>query len=132
MTPWPSTSTTCARCARPVHGPSSSLRRTSGATRRAPSWTVSSSPAAPMWGQAPEIAPEPHRSAFGTALYRPPREHAAPVPGTARGLPTIVIAEGRALHRPLPADRPQHPDTGLRPTTLQPAVDVCTDLALAV
>src|SRR5699024_8359701 len=40
--------------------------------------------------------------------------------------------EGGALHRHLPADLPQRPVTGLRPTTVQAEVDAASDLALAV
>src|SRR5699024_7422983 len=43
-----------------------------------------------------------------------------------------IFAEGGALHRHLPADLPQHPVTGLRPTTVQAEVDAASDLALAV
>ncbi len=87
------------------------------------------------WGEdalATDMTPDPERDAFETALYRAAREAGVPVLGICRGLQIIVIAEGGALHRHLPADLPQHPVTGLRPTTVRAEVDAASDLALAL
>ena len=87
------------------------------------------------WGEdalATDMTPDPERDAFETALYRAAREAGVPVLGICRGLQIIVIAEGGALHRHLPADLPEHPVTGLQPTAVRAEVDAASDLALAL
>ncbi|WP_114855057.1 gamma-glutamyl-gamma-aminobutyrate hydrolase family protein [Brachybacterium sp. YJGR34] len=87
------------------------------------------------WGEealATDMTPDPARDAFETALYRAARRADVPVLGICRGLQIIVIAEGGELHRHLPADLPEHPATGLRPTRVEATVDAASDLALAL
>ncbi|MBE9404026.1 gamma-glutamyl-gamma-aminobutyrate hydrolase family protein [Brachybacterium sp. p3-SID1565] len=88
-----------------------------------------------LLGEAPrdtDMAAQPERDAFETALYRAARRTGVPVLGICRGLQIAVVAEGGSLHRHLPEDLPQHPATGERPTRVTARIDADSDLALAL
>lgn len=79
-----------------------------------------------------DMTPAPERDAFESSLYRAARRVGLPVLGICRGLQIITVAEGGDLHQHLPADLPQHPVTGERPTLVEVEVDAASDTALAV
>ena len=88
-----------------------------------------------LLGEAPretDMAADPARDAFETALYRAARRTGVPVLGVCRGLQLVVVAEGGDLHRHLPVDLPAHPLTGIVPTPVTAEVDADSDTALAV